>query len=197
MAEKTSVVTPERFKQGFTYHDYIAQINVNKDRFEQYYQTGKDALTGDDVAFFNQAVQRAGGVARVLVLGEDWCPDVYRGMPLMARIAEATGLEMRVFPRDANLDIMDQFLNKGEYRSIITAVFYTADQDYLCHWIQRPALAHYEIAEITQQVEKEMVGQDEETARRTRRERINARFPEWQKATVKELREMLSQTLGL
>jgi len=197
MAEKTSVVTTERFKQGFTYHDYIAQINVNKDRFEQYCQTAKDALTSDDVAFFIQAVQRTGGAARVLVLGEDWCPDVYRGMPLIARIAEATGLEMRVFPRDANLDIMDQFLNRGEHRSIVTAVFYTADQDYLCHWIERPALAYSEMAEITQQVEKEMAGQDEETARRTRRDRMNARFPEWQKATVKELRELLSQTLGL
>ena len=197
MAEKTSVVTPERFKQGFTYNDYIAQINVNKDRFEQYYQTAKDALTGDDVAFFIKAVQREGGAARVLVLGEDWCPDVYRGMPLIARIAEATGLEMRVFPRDANLDIMDQFLNKGEYRSIITTVFYTAGQDYLCHWIQRPALAHYEIDEITKQVEKEMAGQDEETARRLRTARMNARFPDWQKATVTELRELLSQTLGL
>ena len=45
MAEQTSVVTPERYGQGFTYPDYIAQINVNKDMFEKYTETAADAMT--------------------------------------------------------------------------------------------------------------------------------------------------------
>ena len=195
MERRTSVVTAERFKQGFTYDDFIAQINVNKDRFEQYYETAKDALSPDDSGFFKQAVQKRDGPARVLVLGEDWCPDVYRGMPVIARIAESSGMEMRVFPRDANLDIMNEFLNRGEHQSIPTVVFFTAGQEYFCHWIERPDQANKEMAEIGEQLEAEMAGQDEQTIRRARRERVNARFPEWQKATVRELRDMLYQGL--
>ena len=37
MPEKTTVVTPQRFDQGFSYEDYLAQIKVNKLRFQQYY----------------------------------------------------------------------------------------------------------------------------------------------------------------
>ena len=192
MAKTTSVVTPERFKQGLTYQEFIAQINVNKDRFEQYYGTAKDVITPEDVEFFKETVQKPGGAARVLVLGEDWCPDVYRGMPLIARIAESSGMELRVFPRDANLDIMNEFLNRGEFMSIPTVVFFTADQEYLFHWIERPAVAHKEQAEIDEKLEREMAGQDEQAVRRARRDLVNAKFPDWQKASVEEIRERLS-----
>ena len=195
MTEKISVVTPERFKQGLTYQEFIGQINVNKDRFAQSDETAKDAVSEEDVAFLKQAVQK--GATRVLVLGEDWCPDVYRGMPLIARVSEVSGMEMRVFPRDANLDIMNEFLNHGEHQSIPTVVFYTADQEYLFHWIERPALANQETAEITQDIESTMAGKDEQDIRRARRERVNARFPDWQKETVREIRELLGQKLGI
>ncbi len=89
MAEKTTVVTPERFGAGFTYDDYIAQIKVNKDKFEQYYASAR--LSDDDVAFFRRA--KEAGATRMLILGEDWCPDVFRGMPVLAKIAEAAGME--------------------------------------------------------------------------------------------------------
>ncbi len=195
--KKATVVTPERFQQGLTYQGFLAGIKVNLDRFGQYYETAKGALAPEDVAFFKRAAQKKGGACRVLVLGEDWCPDVYRGMPVVARVAESAGIEMRVFPRDANLDVMNEFLNKGLHQSIPVAVFYTADQKYLCHWIERPQQANQEIAEINAQIEREMAGQDEQAVRRTRRERTNARFPDWQKATVRELREMLARTLSL
>ena len=188
----TSVVTPTRFATGMTYADYIAQINVNKDRFEQYDETAKDALAPEDVAFFKDAADRG---VKVMVIGEDWCPDVYRGMPIMARIAEASGMEMRVFPRDSHLDIMNEFLNKGEFLSIPVFVFYTADHQHLGHWIERPSKANEEMPLIRAQVEKEMAGKEEAEVRQESRARLNARYPAWQQATVQELRELLSGAL--
>jgi len=195
MTGKTSVVTEERFRQGFTYPDYIEQINVNKDRFDRHHGTAKEAISEDDVAFLKQAVEN--GATKVLVLGEDWCPDVYRGMPVIARVAEASGMELRVFPRDTNLDIMDEFLKNGEHRSIPVMVFYTSDLKYLFHWIERPELADQEMSAIGQEIERDMAGQDEDTIRRARRDRVNAKFPSWQKETVREWRGLLSQALGL
>ena len=195
MSGKNSVVTVERFNSGMLYKDFVAQINVNQDRFEQYYDTAGEVLTESDVAFFQQIINA--GVSKVLVLGEDWCPDVYRGMPVIAKIADTSGMDLRVFPRDANLDIMDEFLKDGEHRSIPTLVFYTNDQEYLCHWIERPVMATKEMAEITESVEKNMPGKDEQEIREARRELVNARFPDLQKYTIDELRELLSKALAI
>ena len=194
MAQQTSVVTPERFASGFTYKDYLAQIKVNKDRFEQYYGTGK--LSEEDADFFRKAAQAPNGVAKMLVLGEDWCPDVFRGMPVMARIAESTGLEMRVFARDENPDIMAEFMN-GEFMSIPVAVFYTKDQQYICHWIERPVLAKRDREEIEAQVRKEMPDAPDQEVRDAIRDRTTAIYPSWQQESVREMRQMLTEKLGI
>ena len=124
-------MTSERFASGFTYDDYIAQIKVNHDKFEEYTATSTDVLSDNDVAFFTKAAKS--GAAKMLVVGEGWCPDVYRGLPVFTRIANAAGMELRVFPRDENQDIADEFLNRDEFRSIPTVIFYNADGDYQCN----------------------------------------------------------------
>ena len=185
-----SVVTKERFEQGLLYNDYLSAVNVNKDRFELYYDTSADALNAQDVEFFTNIVES--GVNKVLVIGEDWCPDVFRGMPLMARIAESSGMEMRVFPRDNHLDIMDEFLKDGEFQSIPVFVFYNNNNEYIAHWIERPQSVTNEMAEIREKVLKDNEGSDEREIRRASRDATNARFPYWQKVTVEDLKKLLS-----
>ncbi len=143
---KESVVTPERFEHALTYADYVAGVAVNRDQFEHYYQTVR--LTDDDVAFFRQAAARPSGPAELLAIAEAWCPDVFRGLPVFARIAEASNMTLRVVLRDENPDIMDEFLLNGTARAIPVAVFYTKDHRYIAHWIERPAVAHAEIARV-------------------------------------------------
>lgn len=195
MAEKKSVVTKERFDSGLTYQEYIEQTGANKDRFEEFYNTCQ--LSDDDKEFFKKAAQMPGGAAKVLVLGEAWCPDVMRGMPTVARVAEAAGMEMRVFPRDKNLDIMNEFLKEGKYQSIPTVVFYTADQQYLGHWIERPALADREQAKIVEQAKKEKAGAGEQELRQEIGARLRARQSDWQQESIREWRQLLAKKLGI
>jgi thiol-disulfide isomerase/thioredoxin len=126
-----------------TYQDYISGIQVNQDRFQENYDNTQ--INDEQAARFKSIMARPNGPAKVLVLGEDWCPDVYRGMPVIAKLAEATGLEMRVFPRDQHLDIMNEFLKDGEFQSIPTLVFYTKDHQYIAHWIERAQKANDEL----------------------------------------------------
>ena len=189
MTQKTSVVTPQRFSQGLEYRDYIKGIKVNKDLFEQYYQTVQ--LSPMDVEFFRRGARQEGGPAKVLVLGEDWCPDVYRGMPVIARVAEASGIEMKVFPRDQHLDIMSEFLNQGQFQSIPTFVFYTKDQKYLAHFIERPATATKDMADMRAKLAEELKGKPEEEVRAETRKRMTARYPVYQQWTIEALKEML------
>lgn len=144
--QKETVVTPERFAQGMTYAAYVASIERNAARFKDNYD-GTD-VSAEDAAAFKALMAKPNGPAKMLVLGEDWCPDVFRGMPVFAKLAEATGIEMRVFPRDEHKDIMSEFLAGGEFESIPVAVFYTKDMEYIAHWIERPALAQQEMSKL-------------------------------------------------
>ena len=62
---------------------------------------------------------------RVLVISEDWCGTCLAHVPFVAKLVEGhANIEMRLFPRDANLDLMDQYLKKGRYRSIPVFAFF-------------------------------------------------------------------------
>ena len=194
MARQTSAATPERFAQGFTYADYINQIKVNKARFDDFYNNFK--ITPEETQALQELVHRAAGPTKMLVLGEDWCGDVIRGMPVLARIAEAGGLEMRVFPRDEHHDIMNEFLKNGEWMSIPVAVFYTKDHQYICHWIERPAVAESEMREIEEAIRAETPDITEQDFGRERRARTAAKAGDWQRASVTEIIELLKRSLG-
>ena len=193
MATTESVVTLDRFSQGFMYKDYIAQIKVNKDKFEEYYQF---QVTPEDRKRLQELTRRPGGPTKMLVLGEDWCPDVYRGMPMLARVAEAAGLEIRIFPRDSHTDIMDEFLKEGQWASIPTAVFYTGDHQYICHWIERPKVAEEEMAAISADIKAQNPDMSDNEAMAARRARTNPRFPAWQQASVEEIAALLDKSIG-
>ena len=192
--QKESVVTPERFGSGISYEEYLGRIQRNREKFEYNYQ--ETVLADDDVAALRSLVARAGGPAKVMALGEDWCPDVFRGLPVMARIAEAAGMELRMFPRDDNLDIMGEFLNHGEHQSIPVFVFYTSDHRYIAHWIERPAKANAEMGEVMKRYEGLDRSKPDDVAKL--REIANEFqtgpiWANWRQETVREVRELLEQ----
>jgi thiol-disulfide isomerase/thioredoxin len=207
MSQAISVVTPARFEQGLTYADFVAQAKVNRDKFEKFYND--PALTADDLAFFKRAAAVADGPAKILALAEDWCGDVYRELPTLVRIAEATGADLRVFRRDENPDIMDEHLsNNGKSRAIPVFIFYTKDLHQITRFLERSAGAHKElyaaIADITAKL-----GLPEGTTYATVPDasrgafvqelisRITPRFADWRKETIQEIRALLSNALNI
>ena len=194
MVREASVVTPERFDSGFTYEEYIDQIKVNKARFQGFYDGFR--VKSESAAALSALAQRPDGPSKMLVLGEDWCGDVIRGLPVLARVAEVAGLEMKVFPRDENHDIMNEFLKNGQWMSIPTAVFYTKDHQYICHWIERPEVAEREMEEIEVAIRAENPEINDQDFGRERRARTAARAEDWQHASVDELVDLLNRSIG-
>jgi len=194
--QKESVVTPERFSQGLTYSDWLKQIDRNEARFKENYD--ETAVSDDEARALRELVALPNGPARCLALGEPWCPDVFRGLPVMARIAEAAGMELRVFFRDQNKDIMSEFLHHGEHESIPTFVFYTKDHKYITHWIERPALAIEQMPEL-RKINQPLQNPDlpeEERAKYIQAYRDFQHGPiwsGWRQATIKEIREQLQE----
>ena len=189
--QRESVVTPERFASGMTWEGYLDHIKRNRDKFDYNYR--ETVLTDGDVAGLRRLAEWPEGPARVLALGEDWCPDVVRGLPVIARIAEAAGIELRIFPRDDNLDIMSEFLNQGEHQSIPAVVFYTRDHRYIAHWTERPAKANAEMVEVMKLFE----GRSREEARPLYEEfQQGPVWAAWRQETVREIRQLLEEKCG-
>ena len=194
MAEQISVVTPQRFQEGFNYSDYMDQIKVNKARFEGFYSNF--TLQQPEADALNQLASKPNGPAKMMVIGEDWCGDVVRGLPVLARVAESCGMDMRIFPRDEHNDIMNEFLKNGQYMSIPVAVFYTKDHQYICHWIERPEVAAKEIQGIEAAIRSENPEINDQDFGRERRSRTADRAEAWQQATVEELVSLISKNMS-
>lgn len=129
-------ITRERFEQGMTYEAFKAQMTRNQERFvvnEEHFQ-----LSPEDAAAFASLPD----LLPVLVLAEDWCGDVVANLPVLGKVAAQTGkLDLRLFLRDQNPDLMDAYLKEGKYRSIPVFVFFDQDFHEMGRMIERPAAA--------------------------------------------------------
>lgn len=113
------MVTAERFAQGLTVAEYVTRMSTNRERFARLLEEApvvpedRDALAG------------RGRKIKLLVITEDWCPDSLRTIPPVARLVEGLpNVELRIFLRDANPDVMDGYLKRGQFRAIpVFAVF--------------------------------------------------------------------------
>lgn len=203
----TSVVTVARFAQGLTYSDFLAQATINQDKFVANGSTVP--LTEDDLSFFRKAALQPHGPAKMLALGEAWCGDVYRELPTAARIADAAGIEFRVFLRDQNLDVMEEFLsNDGKSRAIPVFVFYTKDLQYITHWTERSAGAHAQLAAAKNAAKAKLnlpesatfdnlPAQERQAFLQEVITSVRPFVDEWRKEAIQEIRRLLAKALRI
>ncbi len=206
-----SVITIERFGKGKTFQEYLESGIRNRNLFEDNY----DGLTisAEQERALKELAARPDGPHHVVVIGEDWCPDVYRGAGVAQRIAEAMGIELRYFERDQNKDMIAEYLKNGEFESIPVFVFYDREHREVAHFIERPKLANEQIhqtRDVLGDVSPEGIARklghepsEEEIA--AARAESRARYMEWQKgetwagwrvATVDDIIQLLRDKLG-
>ena len=104
MDRSKSVVTPERFKSGRTFEQYLAYIGTPENLaregtggskrpdhsavMREWYEASR--LTDAQAAAWKWLAAQPGGPAKILVLSEDWSSDCRRDVPMLARVAEAS-----------------------------------------------------------------------------------------------------------
>jgi hypothetical protein len=116
--------------------DFEAMLGSAEANAELWAAVWRRAEVPDELA---QRVAALGGAWHLLVLSEDWCGDAVNTVPLVAKLAELSpNLDLRVLPRDANLDLMDTHLT-GTSRSIPVVI--ALDDDFVEHgwWGPRPS----------------------------------------------------------
>jgi hypothetical protein len=123
------------------------------------------------------ALDKYGKKLNVLVITEDWCGDALYNVPVLAKMVEGNpNIEMRIFLRDKNKELMDQYLNQGMFRSIPVFAFFDDTMTEVARFLERPPVQ-------TEEIEKKML----ETRRALRAER----HLDWRGGVVKEIRGLL------
>ncbi len=197
MTAQESVVTPERLAQGISWKQWMEQIDRNEEKFQFNYDDHK--LDTADVEAIKAAAAKAGGVT-CMAIGEAWCPDVVRGLPVAAKLSEAAGLNLKIFFRDQNVDIMNEFLYKGEFQSIPTLVFYDKDQNVLGVWHERAQKARDEMPQMSE-IRTKMQDQELSEEERAKYMKEYEDFQQgpvwagWRAAEVKEIRDLLESAI--
>jgi hypothetical protein len=136
-------VTREHFDQGMTFHEYMAQMQQNREKFAGNYA---DAAISDEAARF---VCDLAVPLNVLILTEDWCGDALTYVPVFGRLAECSDCwNVRVFLRDQNPDLADQYRKEGIYRSVPVFVFFDEEMNELGCFIERPRAVNNERQEL-------------------------------------------------
>ncbi len=126
----------ERFESGLAFERFCQTATKHERLWNGVYDRTRvpvDAL---------HRLESLPGRRNVLVLAEDWCGDAASLVPVLAKLAAAAPdlIDMRVFRRDENLDIMDQHLSHGG-RSIPIAIVFDEHMSKLGWWGPRPGPA--------------------------------------------------------
>src|SRR5580765_3101642 len=165
------MVTRERFEQGMTFPQYLDQMGTNKETFAKFLSEIK--IRPED----KEALAKLGKKLKLMVITEDWCGDALYNVPVLAKMVEGNpNIEMRIFLRDKNKELMDQYLNQGLYRSIPVFAFFDDNMNELARFIERPPVQ-------TEEIEKKML--------ETRRALRSERYLDWRSGVVKEIRGLL------
>lgn len=237
-----SVVTPERFAKGMTFDEYVRYAgspdNLAREASGGGYRADGGSIPAsrkDHSAVLRERYARVRlndhqigaikwlaaqprGPAKILVISEDWSSDCRRDVPMLARLAEAARLELRIFNRDGkkvlatrrpdpaanpdgNHDLMLEFLNKkngGEWASVPVAVVYTKELEELHRYIEYPAMYHKDRIRGHQQTARP--GETaEQTRERASREFLALQqspfFDVWASAAIDEILSGIHETL--
>lgn len=165
------MITRERFEQGMTMPQYLDQMGTNKETFLKF--LSEIEIRPED----RQDLARLGKKLRCLVITEDWCGDALYNVPVLFKLVQDDpNIETRIFLRDKNPDLMDQYLNQGIYRSIPVFAFFDENMNEAARFIERPP-------QVTEQLEKAML----EVRKKLRAENLEP----WRQAVVDEVRQLL------
>jgi len=127
------MMSPERYGAALTFPEYLEKVEANRDLWHGLW---KRAVLPVDL------VERASEVEGrwyLAALTEDWCGDAVNSLVWVARLAEVLpNVELRIFSRDSNPDLMDAHLTGGVARSIPVVMAYGSDFRETGWWGPRP-----------------------------------------------------------
>lgn len=122
----------KRFSAAMTFEEYLGVVDKNRDLWHGVHDRVRLPEDLVDIA------RRVPGGWHLIALTEDWCGDAVNTLPVIARLADAAGWDLRVLSRDENPDLMDTHLTNGRSRSIPVVIVYDQNFNEVGWWGPRP-----------------------------------------------------------
>lgn len=124
-------MTEDRYTSAPTFETYLTEVKQNRELWLSTYRRAEI-----DDAIVTAAAQA--GTWRLAALSEDWCGDAFNTLPYLGHLVSLLpNLELRVFGRDANPDLMDTHLTNGA-RAIPVVIACDPDLNEHGWWGPRP-----------------------------------------------------------
>ena len=186
-----------QFQSGMTTGQYIAQIKVNQEAFEEIYRQAEVPAA---------AAQWAAGLPRPLnlaVFTADWCGDALSTTPAILRLADSTpNLVPQVFNRDDDVPLADAFLPAHRAGTVPVFVVFDEDLAEIARFIETANALVPQIDAMDAAIERETANAGDEAAvRQARRGRRTAhrvaKAREWGEIILDEFRAVVEQGLQL
>lgn len=117
------------FKRSQPLEEYIDQMKENKENLLSIYKSFKFLESDERIEKLKKT-----NYSKVLVITEDWCGDAMMNLPILKHISEQLSLEVRVFHRDDDTRLIDQYLTNGKSRSIPIFVFMNESYEQVTVW---------------------------------------------------------------
>jgi thiol-disulfide isomerase/thioredoxin len=139
----------EYLDRGLDFEAYLAQADMNVPTMKENYNDTR--IAPEDDAYFRALDERLPhGAVSIFGFSEPWCGDCVENVPVVAKLVSLYPVfRLYLFPRDTNLDIMDECVGEG-FRTIPIFVFYDEGGQEIGRFVERPAGAHAFMAKAKQ-----------------------------------------------
>lgn len=136
------------WEQAISFEEYMkvaedrAQNTPADDEYKEYYDLGVQRMNRTIKTFHPdaeqvQALKNKKFTGKILMISEPWCGDASATVPAVAKFFEEDGEVVRIFLRDADTSLIDQYLTNGT-RSIPKVLILNEDNSVKAVWGPRP-----------------------------------------------------------
>ena len=189
-------LTEDKFLQGMTTQQYIDQIKVNKQPFEDIYRAA-EVPSRVQAAFDGLAEP-----LRLAVFTADWCGDAMSTTPVILRLADSTSkISHQVFNRDDELELTNSFLAEDRAGTVPVFVVLDSDMNEIARFVETANELVPSIDAMDETISQEIASQPAEEARaagRARRTEFRvSRAREWGEVILTAFEKVVAEGLTL
>ena len=189
-------LTEQKFLQGMTTQQYIDQIKVNKQPFEDIYGAAEIPSRVQD-AFDGLAEP-----LRMAVFTADWCGDAMSTTPVILRLADSTSkISHQVFNRDEELDLTNSFLAENRAGTVPVFVVMDSNMNEIARFVETANELVPSIDAMDETIAQEVAAQPADEARAAGRARRTAfrvsRAREWGEVILDAFEKVVAEGLAL
>jgi thiol-disulfide isomerase/thioredoxin len=183
-------LTKEKFSQGMSTSEYIDQIKINKQPFQDIYDNAE--IPAQVLAYFSHLPEQM----NLAVFTADWCGDALSTTPSILNLAEKCGkFDIKIFNRDEELELTNSYLPENRAGTVPVFAVYDSEMNEVARFIETASALVPDIDAMDGNIDKELAAENVENPDRARRSRRTPyrveRAGEWSKVIVAEFRRVV------